>query len=261
MTLFSIPSRSPTSCYILLMRFVASPRCEPSEVLIYVADVACMTIAAISRPPFWFHGVAQTFFVAMQNVLTYFVTLVGRRVEWRSFTNPHAGSQFHYVVACNPSIRLRNSRPESLSLNSPCRHASRLVLAWSIIFRSLTCPSVRTGCKICRVSTTRSNLFSISILSAFQATSAWSKGLYNASTPLTIVFSRLNGELASRRTRWPNVTYESLSPAPTPWSTSMLSSFSVSTTSVKTGLTTSHIASNRSRSSRLETTKPRHLMA
>jgi hypothetical protein len=33
-------------------RFVASPRCEPSEVLIYVADVACMTIAAISRLPF-----------------------------------------------------------------------------------------------------------------------------------------------------------------------------------------------------------------
>jgi hypothetical protein len=195
-------------------------------------------------------------------VLTYLVTLAGRRVEWRSFTSPHTGSPYHYyVVACSPSIWRRNSRPELVSPTSPCRHADRLVLAWSIIFRRLACPSVRIGCKICRVSTTRFNLFSISTLSVFQATSAWSNGEYSASTPLTMVFSRLQCQLASRNPRWSSVTYESLSPAPTPLSTSMLSSFSVSTMSVNTGLITSHIASNRSRSSRLETTSPRHLMA
>jgi hypothetical protein len=79
--------------------------------------------------------------------------------------------------------------------------------------------------------------------------------------PLMTVFSRLKYQLASRKTRWSNGTYESLSPAPTPLSTSMLSSFSESTMSVNTGLITSHIASNRPRSSRVKTTRPRHLMA
>lgn len=186
---------------------------------------------------------------------------------WRSITRPHGvhmwQSCHYYVVANSASMRRRHSRPKSLSPNFSRRQANRLVLAFSIILLRLACPSVRIGCNICRVSMTRSNLLSTSLWSVIQSTSEWSKGLHSASTPLTIVLSRLNYSLASvEKSRcWSDVTHESLSPAPTSLSTSMLSSFSVSTASANTGLITSHIASKRPRSSRSETTRPRLLMA